>query len=212
MSVRKAVLVATTTTVDARTLKMIPESPLRAQFAGLYRSHYDAVLGYTLAHATLEVAKEATSDTFLVAWRRFEDIPEVPLPWLIGIARRCLSGLRRSERRRGALMVRLELVHSDVCADVGVAVVERDLVLRALARLRGNERDVLLLIAMANLSPEEAAIALGCSRGTFDVRLHRARVRFAAALCEEDHPAVGAAVTPLRAARKSGRPGDGGRQ
>jgi RNA polymerase sigma-70 factor (ECF subfamily) len=30
-------------------------------------------------------------DVFLVVWRRLEEVPEDPLPWLLGVARRALA-------------------------------------------------------------------------------------------------------------------------
>jgi RNA polymerase sigma-70 factor (ECF subfamily) len=52
----------------------------------------------------------------------------------------------------------------------------------AFASLRPADREVLVLVAWDGLDPARAARALGCSRGTFAVRLHRARRRLAAAL------------------------------
>ena len=40
------------------------------------------------------------------------------------------------------------------------------------------DRELLTLLAWDGLSQEEAAVALGCSRGALKVRLHRARRRF----------------------------------
>jgi RNA polymerase sigma-70 factor (ECF subfamily) len=45
----------------------------------------------------------------------------------------------------------------------------------ALAGLRAEERDVLLLVAWAGLQPVEVAEALGVPVGTVRSRLHRAR-------------------------------------
>jgi RNA polymerase sigma-70 factor (ECF subfamily) len=45
----------------------------------------------------------------------------------------------------------------------------------ALARLRSEERDVLLLVAWAGLEYEEVATATGVPIGTVRSRLHRAR-------------------------------------
>jgi RNA polymerase sigma factor (sigma-70 family) len=50
-------------------------------------------------------------------------------------------------------------------------------VLRAIAELPGREQDVLALCAWAELSYEEAAVALGVPVGTVRSRLSRARAR-----------------------------------
>ncbi|MFD8555824.1 RNA polymerase sigma factor [Streptosporangium canum] len=52
----------------------------------------------------------------------------------------------------------------------------------AIARLGRGERDVLLLTALAGLSHEEIAAALGISYGTVGSRLSRARAKIRAAL------------------------------
>ena len=50
------------------------------------------------------------------------------------------------------------------------------------ARLPRGERDVLLLVALADLSYDEVAQALGLKTGTVASRLHRARRRLREAL------------------------------
>jgi RNA polymerase sigma-70 factor (ECF subfamily) len=47
---------------------------------------------------------------------------------------------------------------------------------QALAALSEADREVLLLVAWEDLSPAEAAYALGIPQGTARSRLHRARV------------------------------------
>ena len=42
-------------------------------------------------------------------------------------------------------------------------------------RLGERDREALLLVAWEGFSVAEAAVVLGCSRGAFAVRLHRAR-------------------------------------
>jgi RNA polymerase sigma-70 factor (ECF subfamily) len=49
----------------------------------------------------------------------------------------------------------------------------------------GN-REILLLVAWEDLDPSSAAAALGCSRATFAVRLHRARRRLASAMAQAE--------------------------
>jgi RNA polymerase sigma-70 factor (ECF subfamily) len=56
----------------------------------------------------------------------------------------------------------------------------------ALARLSPAERDLLLLIAWADLTYEETAQALGLPLGTVRSRLHRGRKKFRRALGDID--------------------------
>src|SRR4051812_47528934 len=50
-----------------------------------------------------DAAREAVSDTFLIAWRRLPDVPEAPLPWLLVVAPNVLADQRRGGRRYDAL-------------------------------------------------------------------------------------------------------------
>ena len=40
------------------------------------------------------------SETFAVAWRRFGELPDPPLPWLLGVARNVLRENFRAQARR----------------------------------------------------------------------------------------------------------------
>ena len=79
---------------------MPADTDRRAAFERLYRDHYDRVLAYTLSRTDRDRALDATAEVFLVAWRRFDDVPSAPLPWLLGVARKVISGQRRSMDRR----------------------------------------------------------------------------------------------------------------
>jgi RNA polymerase sigma-70 factor (ECF subfamily) len=133
------------------------------------------------------MAKDATAQTFLVAWRRRAEFfgAAHPLGWLLGVTRRTLADERRAASRQARLRSRLEVGDVAVAPprrDPAVVVTERDAVAAAFSRLRGTDREVLALIAWDELSAAEAAGVLGCSRAAFAVRLHRARTRFRAQL------------------------------
>jgi RNA polymerase sigma-70 factor (ECF subfamily) len=68
---------------------------------------------------------------------------------------------------------------------VSAAAAQRDLA-DALASLAAGDREVLLLIAWAELAYDEVAVALGIPVGTVRSRLHRARRKVRAALGGED--------------------------
>ncbi len=77
------------------------------RFELLYAKHAPAVKAYVLRRADASSADDVVAEVFVVCWRRFEEVPVYPLPWLLGVARRVLSTQRRGERRRGALHERL---------------------------------------------------------------------------------------------------------
>jgi RNA polymerase sigma-70 factor (ECF subfamily) len=77
------------------------------RFELLYAKYAPAVKAYVLRRAEASTADDVVAEVFVVCWRRFEEVPVDPLPWLLGVARRVLSTQRRGERRRGALQERL---------------------------------------------------------------------------------------------------------
>ncbi len=79
----------------------------RVKFELLYGEHAPAVKAYVLRRAQASVADDLVAEVFVVCWRRLDELPAEPLPWLLGVARRVLSTQRRSERRRVALHRRL---------------------------------------------------------------------------------------------------------
>jgi RNA polymerase sigma factor (sigma-70 family) len=159
------------------------------RFEGLFRDNYTAVRGYAMRRVPAELAQDAVAETFLVAWRRLDDVPGDALPWLYGVARRVMANQRRSAERGLALERRLAgeaaVPRSD---DPGETAGEAEAVRVALGRLSGRDREALMLVAWEGLSGARAARAAGCSRGAFAVRLHRARARLAAELATLDGP------------------------
>ena len=160
----------------------------RARFEALFGRHHAAVRGYVVRRAAGVVVEDVVADTFLVAWRRLEDVPDEALPWLLGVARRVLADQRRAARRRRSLSERLlrePAPPGPWSPPVGLSAELID----ALRRLTEREREALLLVAWDGLSPRDAAVVAGCSSAAFRVRLHRARGRVATRLgIEQDTP------------------------
>lgn len=77
------------------------------RFEALYARHFGDVLAYTLRRAPRALAQDATAETFLVVWRRLDDVPDNPLPWLLAVARKSLANQRRSAHRQHVLIERL---------------------------------------------------------------------------------------------------------
>jgi RNA polymerase sigma-70 factor (ECF subfamily) len=142
---------------------------------------YDAcrqrVWAYAAARAGRQIADEVVSETFAVAWRRLADVPDPPLPWLLGVARNVLRDGYRAEARREACTAELARWAPRPSGDVAEDVAERLAVLRAMAAIPEGDREVLILVAWQGLSPREAARVVGCSQAALRVRLHRARKR-----------------------------------
>lgn len=161
----------------------------RARFEAFYKRHYAALMAYALRRTTAEEAEDIVAETLLTAWRRLDDLPEDPLPWLYGTARRVLTNHWRSGRRRQALELKLRqrwsIGSSGTQGDPMDAILGETGILSAFAQLSPGDREVLSLVAWEGLSADRAAAALNISRATFAVRLHRARRRLAKLLQDE---------------------------
>jgi RNA polymerase sigma factor (sigma-70 family) len=157
----------------------------RARFNRLYSEQGRAVLAYALRRVDNdEDAADVVAETFLVAWRRFGEVPADAGArlWLYAVARRVIANLHRTERRRTRLGRRLaETLRTEIATHPGPAD-EAAEVLRAMADLGDQDRELLLLVSWEGLSPGEAAKVLGVSSLAARSRLHRARRRLRALL------------------------------
>lgn len=185
---------------DADAVVGLPEPPRdAARFADLWDRYAPRVQAYALRHVDRDTAQEVVSETFLVAWRRWADVPAEPLPWLLVVARHTIANHRRAHHRARLLVTavaRLELVMPRTTDATDGLVAERDALLRALARLTTREREALLLVAWDGLTPAQAAGVARCSPATFNVRLHRARRRLDAALTSDERPPATPRASP----------------
>jgi RNA polymerase sigma-70 factor (ECF subfamily) len=175
----------------------VNNSDLAAQFEAVFRAHHRAVLSYALRRCDPDTAQDVVADTFLVCWRRIDQVPADARPWLFGVARRSIANRRRSAARTRSLNERVAGAADGAHGrDPDELLSERNTIRAAYARLSERDRELLSLVAWDGLDHAAAARALGCTRATFTVRLHRARRRLAARLEEPDAAQV-AGTTPI---------------
>jgi RNA polymerase sigma-70 factor (ECF subfamily) len=148
-------------------------------FETLYRDHFQRVAAYLLTRSDRALAQDALARTFEIAWRRIDDVPGDALPWLFGVARKVLADLHRTRGRTDALFERMSsaIAGNEGLPDHAEATLERLSAIEALRSLSILDREALLLVAWDGLTEKQAAQALGCSRGAFALRIHRARGR-----------------------------------
>ncbi|HET8820061.1 MAG TPA: RNA polymerase sigma factor, partial [Thermoleophilaceae bacterium] len=121
------------------------------------------------------------AETFAIAFRRWGSLdPSRPVrPWLYGVASNLIRHHWRKERRMLRAYARSgvdpALAEEEISSDRLDARAERLALSAALAQLRHEEREVLLLHAWAELSDAEIADALSLPIGTVKSRLSRAR-------------------------------------
>ena len=162
---------------------MAGDTEARSRFLRLFEAHGEQILLYFKRRTDTESARDGAADTFLVAWRRINDIPSGnELPWLYGVARRVLSQQRRAHGRRGRLSRKLTgLAAADGPTPETVIVRNSGYtaVLEALGRMSPRERELLQLAIWDELPHADIGAILGCSAHAVDQRLHRATKKLA---------------------------------
>lgn len=155
------------------------------RFEELFHATYRDVLAFALRRLRDRAsADDVVSETFLVAWRRFEQVPADPseaLVWLYRVAQYGVLNAARSQRRRVALRDRIRTTVPATALDGQHVVVlddEAESLAIAFATLPEDDRTILLLSAWEGLRPGQIGIVLGCSAGAAATRLSRARTRF----------------------------------
>jgi RNA polymerase sigma-70 factor (ECF subfamily) len=154
-------------------------------FAAIYERHFAEIYRYVAGRLGRDVADDIAAETFLVAFRkrdRFDPARGNVRPWLYGIATTLVGQHRREETRRyqalaraGRRVLASAESHADRVADAVTAERLGRQLAAALADLGHGDRDVLLLVAIGQLSHQEVALALGIPYGTVGSRLNRAR-------------------------------------
>ena len=122
-------------------------------------------------------AEDVTNDVFERALRyraSYDESRGQPLPWLLGIARRCVDDARAAGR---AIPTGIEQVEASSGEDVGADVVERMSLAAAIERLDDRDRDLVALRYGADLTARQIGEILGLRPNAVEVALHRALTR-----------------------------------
>ncbi|MFG1857380.1 RNA polymerase sigma factor [Actinomadura geliboluensis] len=173
---------AVASTSDAEEIERSRREPER--FAVLFDRYGARLHRYAARRLGDGEADDIVAETFLVAFRQRDGYDlgrSEALPWLYGIASNLIRRHRRAEVSRYRTFVRTGVL-LDAAEGVAERAVERASaqmsgrrLARAIAGLAARDRDVLLLVAWADLSYEQVADALGLPVGTVRSRLNRAR-------------------------------------
>jgi RNA polymerase sigma factor (sigma-70 family) len=152
-------------------------------FTAVYDRYFRDVYRYLAGRLGPHAADDIAAETFLEAFRqrdRFDPRRGGLRPWLFGIATNLVARHQRSEARYYRTLARrgperaADSHEERVIASVTAQRLRGQLA-GALAALSAGERDVVLLVAIGQLSHREVAEALGISYGTVGSRLSRAR-------------------------------------
>ncbi|MER6580114.1 RNA polymerase sigma factor [Nonomuraea sp. NPDC001023] len=156
-----------------------------AKFEAAYNRAYGQITAYAVRRCdSPQDAADVVAETFTVAWRRVDELPEGPEAtlWLYGVARKVLANHFRSGNRRRERTAELDAELADRYGHSPDTQVELDAIGRAFRSLSDDDRELLSLVAWEGLERDEIAKALGLSRNAVRIRLHRARRRLSRAL------------------------------
>jgi RNA polymerase sigma factor (sigma-70 family) len=172
------------------------------RFNEAFEAEFPSVYRFLRRRVGRESADELCAETFALAyekWHRYD--AERPVrPWLYGIAINLIRHHYRDEERKLRAYARTgvdPLANGDEVETIHRvhASAQRRRLAEALARLRPNDRDILLLHAWAELEDREIAMALSIPVGTVKSRLHRTRARLRNSLEPIGQPTVEAGST-----------------
>jgi RNA polymerase sigma-70 factor (ECF subfamily) len=167
----------------------------RARFERVAGEVYEPLQRYLRRRATADDAADVLADTLLVVWRRLDAVPDEPLPWCYGAARRCLANHRRGDSRRLRLVDRAGANLDHQAGDrldpqTAIDASDPDLI-DALSTLSHAEVEIVHLWAWEQLEPRQIAEALEATPNAVSVALTRAKRKLAARLDRQDPPTGG---------------------
>lgn len=165
--------------------------PDQARFEELYSATRVDLLAYLARRcASAEDAADLLAETYLIAWRKLDQLPngaEARL-WLFGVARRLL--LKQARRRRVAVAL-TERLAGEIRAAHSTSPIDESqhAALRAaLAQLAPLDREILTLTAWEGLAPREISAVMHMFTNAIRIRLHRCRTRLIPALTPPQPP------------------------
>src|SRR5580698_4653967 len=172
---------------DAEVIAGSLDDPER--FAIIFGRHADEIHRYAARRLGQQAAADVVSEVFLAAFR--QPGRSDARPWLYGISTKVISQQLRAEGRRAHLLAAVPApppaeFPADDIGDRITAERLRPVLLGVLAELSPADRELVLLVAWAELSYEQAAQALEIPVGTVRSRLHRTRARVRRAIDSAD--------------------------
>jgi RNA polymerase sigma-70 factor (ECF subfamily) len=148
------------------------------EFTDFYNEHVHALMKFTLRRlGDARSCEDVVSETFMVAWRRWDDLPERSRErqWLYNVAFHLLSNQRRSRDRWNRLRVRIALEREIPVAKDDIDDLDVQVIREAIAQLRFADRKLLENVYWEKLTYREIANDLGVSENAVGIRLNRAK-------------------------------------
>jgi len=144
-----------------------------AAFAQLVAAHHADMARVAFAVCgDRELAEDAVQSSWLVAWRKLHSLrdPDRVRPWLLAVA---ANEARQLLRRRHGPVVEIDVeVPGDPHGDPSTGIERLDL-RRALAHLSPDDRALVAMHYVIDLSSDELGVAIGASPSAARMRLSR---------------------------------------
>lgn len=149
------------------------------RFRSLYARTQARIFAFAVRRTrSIEDAADAFSETYLVAWRKLDQVPDgdESILWLYTTCRLELANHSRRMRRRSEMLTEIgadleDAFFAEPDASIGSALSAREV----LWKLPDSDREILMLAAWEGLDSHEIGKVLGCSAAAARIRLHRAR-------------------------------------
>jgi len=146
----------------------------RARLTQLWVDHKPSVERFVRRRQTADV-DDIVQQVFVTAWRRIDDVPDEPQPWLFTVARNAMLNDGRANRRKAALAVRLASTIEVATSNDDHDDNDDPALTDAWQALSDVEREAIVLEAWDGLTGAQAAQVLGITRHAYAKRLTRAR-------------------------------------
>lgn len=177
---------------DAELILAIRERDDRRAFAELVRRHQSKVRAVLrrLTRGDSALADDLAQETFVLAWRNLKGF-RFDARFSTWIYRIAFNAWQSEARKKRAVSIELDDEAPPPGADTFgemADVASRVDLERALATLSDGERAAITACYYADLSHEEAAIALGMPLGTVKTHVLRAKAKLRALLVPEEKP------------------------
>lgn len=169
---------------------LIAESVTRPDlFEAIFERHHRSVLRFAMGRVGYSDASDVAAETFVRAFdrrSRFKTDRESALPWLFGIAANIMRERARRRVRRARAFERAAsaTIDAEVAGHFDREAVDRvdaaartEELQQALEALTDDEYQVLMLLAIGDMTYSDIATHLNIPIGTVRSRIHRARAK-----------------------------------
>ena len=146
----------------------------RQRFEAFFRDNYTRLEQYVGRRVANVQVDDIVGATFVVAWRKFDQVEQASLPWLFRIASFEMKSSSRKARRDGHFLGSEML---DGVPNTVEEIFDGEPMREALAELSDVDQEILRLVHWDELTRPEIGEVLGLAVSAVNMRYHRAIAR-----------------------------------